>query len=274
MTHARLALAASLLAAPLATKAAAQPAAPAPAPAAGPWQVDFGRHYCTMIRSSGEGRAFSTALVVVPGSLSSELMLLSEGEAALPRRIDRIVLMPGGRAFEVGVREERRAGRAAIALHGLDYGFRDLLAGASELLLQEGDMVRARISLNGARAAVTAHRRCTAEIAREWQVDEAAQAALAEQPRSNTMLGFRSEDYPTGPLAAGTQGRVSMRITITPQGRAGDCTVVESSGDAAIDARSCRVARLRGRFQPGRDAAGRRVAMPYIFTVTWIISAS
>jgi len=276
MTHARLALALTLIAAPLATEAGAQGAAPPPnraaPPAPSPWQVDFGRHYCTMIRHAGEGRPFSTAILVVPGSLSSELMLLPEGEAALPRRLNRAVLMPGGRAFEVTMLGGRRGGRPTLSLHGLDYGFRDLLAGASELRLQEGDEVRARIPLDGARAAVAAHRRCTAEISREWRVDEAAQAALGERPRGIVpALGFRPEDYPTGPLAAGTQGRVSMRITVTQQGRVGDCAVVESSGNEAIDARTCQVATRRARFHPPRDAAGRRVEIPYIFTVTWMI---
>lgn len=257
----------------LASVAAAAATAQQPAQdrAPGPWQVDWGAHYCTIIRHAGNGRPFATAFVVVPGSLSTNIMLLPEDRAALPHRIDRVVLMPGGRSFDVSSRDERRGARPALTFSGLDYGFRELLAGATEMRLQKGDEVRAWIPLDGAQAAVAAHRRCTADIAREWRVDEAALAALAERPQDTNMLGFRSEDYPTGALAAGTQGRVSMRITVTADGRAGDCAVVQSSGSAAIDEGSCRVARRRARFRPARDAAGRRVAIPVIYTVTWVI---
>ena len=244
---------------------------PAQGRGAGPWQIDWGAHYCTMIRHAGDGRPFATAFVVVPGTLGTHIMLVPEDRAALPRRIDRVVLMPGGRSFEVSSRDERRGTRPVLILFGLDHGFRELLAGAAEMRLQKGDEVRARIPLGGAQAAVAAHRRCTADIAREWRVDEAALAALTERPESTNMLGFRPEDYPTGALADGTQGRVSMRITVTADGRAGDCAVVESSGSAAIDERSCRVARGRARFRPALDAAGRPVAIPVIFTVTWVI---
>jgi TonB family protein len=271
MTGLRLALAAASLVPSFA--AAHQPAAPvsAPAPAHQPWLVDWGAHYCTLVRNSDPGRPFSAAILVVPGSLSSEIILLPEGGAALPRGIDRLVLMPGGRSLDVTTRDERRGRLPVLAIYGVDYGFRDLLADAAELRLQGGDSVRASIPLNGVRAAVAAHRECTAEVSREWRVDEAALAALRQRPASTNMLGFRPEDYPSRALATRTQGRVSMRITVSAEGRAADCTVVESSGSADIDTRSCRVAMTRGRFQTALDAAGQAVSIPVIFTVTWMI---
>jgi TonB family protein len=62
-----------------------------------------------------------------------------------------------------------------------------------------------------------------------------------------------------------------MRITVTTEGHAADCAIVGTSGDPALDERSCRVVMGRARFHPGRDAAGRRVQIPAIFTVTWMI---
>ena len=42
-------------------------------------------------------------------------------------------------------------------------------------------------------------------------------------------------------------------------GRAGGCTVVRSSGHAALDATTCRLIEKRFRFEPARDAQGRPV---------------
>jgi TonB family protein len=269
----RLALAAAFVVPP--TAAARQPVAPTAAPATDhhPWLVDWGAHYCTLVSNSDPGRPFSTAILVVPGSLSSEIILVPAAGTAPPRGIDRLVLMPSGRSLDVTSRDERRGRLPVLAIYGLDYGFRDLLAEAAELRLQSGDSVRASILLNGVRAAVAAHRECTADVSREWRVDEAALAALRQRPDSTNMLGFRPEDYPTRALASRTQGRVSMRITVSAEGRAADCTVVESSGSSEIDTRSCRVAMERGRFHPGLDAAGQPVSIPVIFTVTWMIPA-
>ncbi len=266
MLRTRATCAAFLLAVPVTAQAGQ------PAPATPLWQVDFGRHYCSMIRAAGEGRPFTTAFIVIPGGVGTEIMLIPEAGAQLPRRIDRLVLMPGGRTIDLVTAEEgRRGGRPVLSLGGPDFRLRDLLAAASELRLQAGDEVVARIPLAGARAAVAAHHRCTAQVSREWGVDEAALEALAVLPNSTNRLDFREDDYPTSALAAGTQGQVSIRLTVTAEGRVGDCNVVLSSGNAAIDERSCLVARRRGRFRPARDRAGRRVAIPVIYSIAWVI---
>lgn len=271
MMRYRPAFAAALLAVPLAGQASGQPPAPVPAPTIRPWQVDWGDHFCTLIRQSGEGRPFAAAFLTVPGSEGTQLLLVPQGRARLPRRVTYILVLPHGRRFEVTSRPQWRGDAEVLSVTGLPYELRSEIEDATELQLGVGSEVRLRIPVAQARAAVAAHRRCTAETAQAWGVDEARLAALRQRPDTTNGLGFRSADYPPRALWSRTQGRVVLRITVTADGRAGDCAVVATSGDAGIDERSCRVVMARARFRRALDAAGAPVAIPAIFTVTWMI---
>lgn len=274
MTRYRPAFAVFLLAAPLPAQASGQPPAPAPAPAVRPWQVDWGPYFCALIRQPAEGRPYAAAFLTVPGDDATQLLLVPERGAALPRGIDSALLMPQGRSFPIRAAEQRRGAVQVLSIPGLPYELRGMLEGATELQLRAGPEVRARIPVDQSRAAIAAHRRCTAEIARQWRIDEAGLAALRARPGSTNRLGFRSSDYPDISVADRTQGRVILRITVTTGGRAADCSVVATSGDRYIDDRSCRVVMARARFTPALDAAGRPVAIASVFTVTWLVAGA
>src|SRR5262249_38349238 len=138
---------------------AAQPVAPAPAAAGPPWQVDWGRHYCSLIRLPAPDRPFAAAFLSVPGSDSTELLLIQMGAARLPQGVTALLLLPQGRRFDVGVSLQLRGTRATLAISGLPYELRGALAAATELQLLAGSEVRLHIPLDQAPAAVAAHRR-------------------------------------------------------------------------------------------------------------------
>lgn len=69
-----------------------------------------------------------------------------------------------------------------------------------------------------------------------------------------------NRDYPKGALGAGASGTVRTRFTVGVNGRVSGCVVTGSSGNAELDATTCRLITQRFRFAPARDAAGRPVA--------------
>jgi len=81
------------------------------------------------------------------------------------------------------------------------------------------------------------------------------------------MIGRR--DYPREALRARQQGWVRFRVTVTRQGRATHCVVVESSGSAALDRATCTLVTARARFNPARDAGGAPMEADFWSTVTW-----
>ena len=64
-------------------------------------------------------------------------------------------------------------------------------------------------------------------------------------------------DYPRA--AAGAQGVVQTQLTVGASGVVTGCRVTRSSGNAVLDATTCRLIRERFRFTPARDAQGNAV---------------
>ncbi len=63
-------------------------------------------------------------------------------------------------------------------------------------------------------------------------------------------------DYPRAARRARHQGSVTVRFTVGVDGRARACAVLRGSGDAALDATTCRLIEGRFRYAPARDAGG------------------
>lgn len=84
--------------------------------------------------------------------------------------------------------------------------------------------------------------------------------------RSGTI---RDHDYPRDASRALTGGEVEVHFTIEANGRVTGCHVARSSGDASLDATTCRLIEARFRFKPATNAAGEAVASPYGWRQSW-----
>lgn len=68
------------------------------------------------------------------------------------------------------------------------------------------------------------------------------------------------KDYPDAAGDAGAEGTVVIRLDVGADGRASGCRVTTSSGNADLDATTCRLAEQRFRYEPARNARGEAVA--------------
>lgn len=66
-------------------------------------------------------------------------------------------------------------------------------------------------------------------------------------------------DYPPVARRAHAVGSVVVALAIDADGRVTACRVARSSGNADLDATTCRLAQQRFRYTPARDAAGKAV---------------
>jgi len=92
--------------------------------------------------------------------------------------------------------------------------------------------------------------RVIAGIALLWPIAAAAQDA--PPPARWTS----SEDYPVSAIRAGAEGTARIGWTIGIDGRAKDCRVLSSSGNADLDKASCDAILLRARYSPALDQHG------------------
>jgi len=82
----------------------------------------------------------------------------------------------------------------------------------------------------------------------------AGKAIVRAQLRGGSIV---PRDYPRA--ANGSQGTVEARLAVSAAGAVTGCTVSRSSGNAVLDATTCRLIRQRFRFTPARDAQGNPV---------------
>lgn len=100
---------------------------------------------------------------------------------------------------------------------------------------------------------------------------EAAGAAQISVPARLISGTITSADYPKGALARNAGGLTKVRLTISTDGRATDCFLFQSSGDAELDAMVCPLATNRMRFSPALAHDGKPVDMAAILPVRWEI---
>lgn len=74
-------------------------------------------------------------------------------------------------------------------------------------------------------------------------------------PLSGRFATLRPLDYPQDALRAGAEGVVAIRLPVDERGRPTGCSVIQSSGHAALDSGTCALAR-RFHYRPARNRSG------------------
>lgn len=85
---------------------------------------------------------------------------------------------------------------------------------------------------------------------------------------------IRARDYPAAERRARIDGVVTVRFTVTLDGRAIACRTMRSSGNAALDATTCRLIEQRFGYAPARDANGAPHAEERGWEQRWWIDAA
>lgn len=89
--------------------------------------------------------------------------------------------------------------------------------------------------------------------------------------RGDPAGAFAAEDYPAEALGRGEQGRTVALLTVDASGAPTGCAIETSSGSAALDAATCRIACGRVRYRPARDSEGRPIASSTTLPVRWVL---
>lgn len=78
-------------------------------------------------------------------------------------------------------------------------------------------------------------------------------------------------DYPRDAGDAGAEGTVVVHFDVGAEGHVTGCKVADSSGNAELDAVTCRLVEQRFRYEPAKDAQGRAVPAFIEWTQIWWI---
>ncbi len=80
---------------------------------------------------------------------------------------------------------------------------------------------------------------------------------------------FTADDYPPESIRSNDEGEVEVRLRVGPSGSIERCTILKSSGHAALDARTCELLRSRGKFEPATNRSGHAVGSDLTQKVVW-----
>jgi periplasmic protein TonB len=81
---------------------------------------------------------------------------------------------------------------------------------------------------------------------------------------------IRRSDYPPELGRAGVGGRVSVTLTVEPNGRVSTCRITRSSGVQELDSLTCRIMQQRFVFRPSTDRYGRPIRDEVDWDHDWI----
>ena len=112
---------------------------------------------------------------------------------------------------------------------------------------------------------------CAADLGKLWNVksSDTDESAIRDDAKGNIRGLFSSDDYPMQSVRAGDTGRVKTALLVDEQGKVADCSVIETSGQAALDAQTCAVLKERARFKPAVGADGKPARDSWIQTIVW-----
>lgn len=112
---------------------------------------------------------------------------------------------------------------------------------------------------------------CVADLREVWNVRESAggEDSVREDSKGDLRGLFSSDDYPWDALMAGKGGSVKIGLLVDERGNVADCSVLETSGVAMLDAQSCSIVRERARFTPAVGNDGKPAKDAFVQRIVW-----
>ncbi|WDA42056.1 energy transducer TonB [Erythrobacter sp. BLCC-B19] len=77
------------------------------------------------------------------------------------------------------------------------------------------------------------------------------------------------EDYPRRAAQEEIEGTVGVRVTVTAEGRATNCSVSSSSGSDILDSAACKAVERYARFEPALNDAGEPISASWSTRITY-----
>jgi len=115
---------------------------------------------------------------------------------------------------------------------------------------------------------------CVADLRKVWNVRASAETAssVRDDAKGDLRRLFSSDDYPWDSVINGEAGDVRVVLLVNEQGRVADCSVVQTSGVALLDAQSCSVLKERAKFVPAIGKDGKPAKDAFVQKINWRVS--
>jgi TonB family protein len=143
--------------------------------------------------------------------------------------------------------------------------------GQTTLRLQAKSQMSETFLLSGVAPLMKVMDECVAGLQKIWNVQEGpdSQSPLAKRATANLAQYINSDDYPHVAVSEDASGAVGFALLVDEQGKVADCTVIETSGYASLDAQSCAILRERAKFTPAVGKDGKPAKDSMVSRIRW-----
>lgn len=248
-----------------------------PVPPTSKWVVNFSDAQCVASRQYGDD---FLVVKVPPLGEVVQLALFSKGSVRGPDQVEGSLRVDGGEPIKISaLLFESGDKRQMIHSVNLPLDTFAQIRSGRELQWRLPGVTRT-MTVTGMNPLMRVMDECVADLRKVWNVrrqsiDEPAPAE-AVAPGWTPARGTRrlaswleDDDYPGVAIQGNQDGVVAFALLVNEQGRVADCTVIKTSGAAALDAQSCIVLRQRATFHPALDPAGKPAKDALVGRIRW-----
>lgn len=248
----------------------------APKPPTGKWIVDFDDAQCVAMRDYGtKKKPLFLILKEPPMGDVMQVAVIQRGEGTnLAEQMHAVVTPDKGPSMRMTMvsAAASQTGNTLFRMNMTHDQFAKVAAARSVRIDADSDLDEA-FELTDVPPLLRVLDRCVADLRQVWNVKDAEADADQQQTVGRSIRGiFSSEDYPAASLDEDQDGTVTFALLIDEAGKVADCTVIKTSGVAALDAQSCAVVKARARFKPALGANGKPAKSSMTSKVTWRIA--
>lgn len=253
--------------------------APAPeprAPARG-WDVNFADAQCLATREYGTPQD-PLQLVLKSPALGGvmQIAVVRRGSPMRPVQLIATAAIDERAPFEASMLaySPKDSGLRVYTMNMAALDFAPLRE-ARQLSVQ-ADELRERFSLSHMTPLLKIVDDCVADLRRVFNITDpetGTASPLQRRAAAKTSLAsiFSNNDYPGAALQRDQTGKVKFALLIDETGRVADCSVIETSGVAVLDAQACVIVKTRAQFQPAIGPDGKPARDAITSRVVWNI---
>lgn len=239
----------------------------------GKWTVEYARDMCVLSRDYGAASKVTLGLRPYPMGTETEVVLLTQGNAAqVYQGKAELTLLPAGQPVQ-GTYSRYHLPGVPGRLFTLSFG-QDALANiqtSTAIALRLGGKESYTVALPGVQAGMRALATCQADLLKTWGISADEQSLIATPPHGNPASSFGPSAYPAEAIRAHQQGRAITVAAVDARGAVKGCTIVATSGSAALDRATCEILQVHAHFLPGLDKTGTPVAAHVVVPVRWVL---
>lgn len=245
------------------------------------WNVNFADAQCVASRAYGTAeKPLHLALKAPPLGDVMQIVVMKEASGTEAQQVEATIGLDGGQALKTNMLmfspPKKRVRAYVLNMPAANFG---KVRQAKNLAIRSQGLNEI-FALSQMEPLLKIMDDCVADLREVWNVqnsddDQSAppqQSALPRRAIGSLQGIIKADDYPAVAINERQTGMVRVAILIDESGRIADCTIIQTSAVASLDAQTCAIVKTRAKFQPALDASGKPTKDAHLQSVTWRIA--